>query len=125
MTFDEIVELAKNGLGKPSFTYQSEQLAYLTLRNLLLAYRNQLLSKESVLEQKAHAQRLFEQSRLEEERRFAVYRDYQEKVRKCEQLLHQINHEMKKSTPDHSRLLHLMAQVVDGCFGTKYGEELT
>lgn len=124
MTFDEIVEISKNGLGKPNFTYQSEQLAWLTLRNLLLGYRNQLIPKEQVLEEKEQAERLFESARLEEKNRFTVYKDYQDKVRRCEELLHQINHELNEETPDRSRLLHLMAQVVDGCFGTKYGEKV-
>ena len=124
MTFDEIVELAKNGLGKPVFTYQSEQLAWLTVRNLLLGYRNQLIPREQVLEQKEQARKLFDTAQMEEQNRLAVYRSQQEKIRRCEQLIHQLNHQLKDNTPNKDEFLHLMAQVVDLSFGTKYEEKL-
>lgn len=124
MTFNEIVEHAKNGLGKPNFAYQSEQLAWLTVRNLLLAYRNQLVPRDEVLEQKIQAEKLFEQAKREERNRLMVYQNQQERIRSCEELIHQINHEMKNENPDKQLLLTLMAQVVDNCFGTKYEEEI-
>lgn len=124
MTFNEIVEHAKNGLGKPNFVFQSEQLAWLTVRNLLLAYRNQLVPRDEVLEQKIQAEKLFEQARQEEVNRLLVYQNHLKQIRSCEELIHQINHEMKNENPDKQLLLTLMAQVVDNCFGTGYGGKL-
>lgn len=125
MTFDEIVEIAKNGLGKPSFTYQSEQLAYLTIRNLLLGYRNQLVPRDRVLEEKEQSQKLFDCARLEEKNRFMVYKNHQENIRKGEELIHQLNHALKEQPIDREKALRLLCRLVDRTYGmTNYEEKL-
>ena len=109
MTFEEVLELAKYGLGKPIFTYQSEHLLWLTLRNLLNGYRNQLIPRDEVLEQKEQAQKLFERSRLEEQQRLEVYRKHQKDMKLCGELLFELNHALKEEPQDREKILRLMA----------------
>ena len=124
MTFDEILELAKYGLGKPIFTYQSEHLLWLTLRNLLNGYRNQLIPRDEVLEQKEQAQKLFERSRLEEQQRLEVYRKHQKDMKLCGELLFELNHALKEEPQDREKLLRLMARLTDRWSGMTHYEEL-
>ena len=123
MTFDEILELAKYGLGKPIFTYQSEHLLWLTLRNLLNGYRNQLIPRDEVLEQKEQAQKLFERSRLEEQQRLEVYRKHQKDMKLCGELLFELNHALKEEPQDREKLLRLMARLTDRWSGMTHYEK--
>ena len=124
MTFEEVLELAKYGLGKPIFTYQSEHLLWLTLRNLLNGYRNQLIPRDEVLEQKEQAQKLFERSRLEEQQRLEVYRKHQKDMKLCGELLFELNHALKEEPQDREKLLRLMARLTDRWSGMTHYEEL-
>ena len=124
MTFEEVLELAKYGLGKPIFTYQSEHLLWLTLRNLLNGYRNQLIPRDEVLEQKEQAQKLFERSRLEEQQRLEVYRKHQKDMKLCGELLFELNHALKEEPQDREKLLRLMARLTDRWAGMTHYEEL-
>ena len=124
MTFEEVLELAKYGLGKPIFTYQSEHLLWLTLRNLLNGYRNQLIPRDEVLEQKEQAQKLFERSRLEEQQRLEIYRKHQKDMKLCGELLFELNHALKEEPQDREKLLRLMARLTDRWSGTTHYEEL-
>lgn len=124
MTFEEVLELAKYGLGKPIFTYQSEHLLWLTLRNLLNGYRNQLIPRDEVLEQKEQAQKLFERSRLEEQQRLEVYRKHQKDMKLCGELLFELNHALKEEPQDREKILRLMARLTDRWSGMTHYEEL-
>ena len=124
MEFNEIVEIAKNGLGKPSFTHQTEHLAWLTVRNLVGGYRNQLIPRDEVLEQKEQAQKLFERSRLEEQQRLEVYRKHQKDMKLCGELLFELNHALKEEPQDREKLLRLMARLTDRWSGMTHYEEL-
>ena len=124
MTFEEVLELAKYGLGKPIFTYQSEHLLWLTLRNLLNGYRNQLIPRDEVLEQKEQAQKLFERSRMEEQQRLEVYRKHQKDMKLCGELLFELNHALKEEPQDREKLLRLMARLTDRWSGMTHYEEL-
>ena len=123
MTFEEVLELAKYGLGKPNFTYQSEQLLWLTLRNLLNGYRNQLIPRDEVLEQKEQAQKLFERSRLEEQQRLEVYRKHQKDMKLCGELLFELNHALKEEPQDREKILRLMARLTDRWSGMTHYEK--
>ena len=123
MTFEEVLELAKYGLGKPIFTYQSEHLLWLTLRNLLNGYRNQLIPRDEVLEQKEQAQKLFERSRLEEQQRLEVYRKHQKDMKLCGELLFELNHALKEEPQDREKLLRLMARLTDRWSGMTHYEK--
>ena len=124
MTFEEVLELAKYGLGKPNFTYQSDHLLWLTLRNLLNGYRNQLIPRDEVLEQKEQAQKLLERSRLEEQQRLEVYRKHQKDMKLCGELLFELNHALKEEPQDREKLLRLMARLTDRWSGMTHYEEL-
>ena len=124
MEFNEIVEIAKNGLGKPNFTHQTEHLAWLTVRNLVGGYRNQLIPRDEVLEQKEQAQKLFERSRLEEQQRLEVYRKHQKDMKLCGELLFELNHALKEEPQDREKLLRLMARLTDRWSGMTHYEEL-
>ena len=124
MTFEEVLELAKYGLGKPIFTYQSDHLLWLTLRNLLNGYRNQLIPRDEVLEQKEQAQKLFERSRLEEQQRLEVYRKHQKDMKLCGELLFELNHALKEEPQDREKILRLMARLTDRWSGMTHYEEL-
>ena len=124
MTFEEVLELAKYGLGKPIFTYQSEHLLWLTLRNLLNGYRNQLIPRDEALEQKEQAQKLFERSRLEEQQRLEIYRKHQKDMKLCGELLFELNHALKEEPQDREKLLRLMARLTDRWSGMTHYEEL-
>ena len=123
MTFEEVLELAKYGLGKPIFTYQSEHLLWLTLRNLLNGYRNQLIPRDEVLEQKEQAQKLFERSRLEEQQRLEVYRKHQKDMKLCGELLFELNHALKEEPQDREKILRLMARLTDRWSGMTHYEK--
>ena len=124
MEFNEIVEIAKNGLGKPNFARQTEHLAWLTVRNLVGGYRNQLIPRDEVLEQKEQAQKLFERSRLEEQQRLGVYRMHQKDMKLCGELLFELNHALKEEPQDREKLLRLMARLTDRWSGMTHYEEL-
>lgn len=124
MEFNEIVEIAKNGLGKPNFTRQTEHLAWLTVRNLVGGYRNQLIPRNEVLEQKEQAQKLFERSRLEEQQRLEVYRKHQKDMKLCGELLFELNHALKEEPQDREKILRLMARLTDRWSGMTHYEEL-
>ena len=123
MEFNEIVEIAKNGLGKPNFARQTEHLAWLTVRNLVGGYRNQLIPRDEVLEQKEQAQKLFERSRLEEQQRLEVYRKHQKDMKLCGELLFELNHALKEEPQDREKLLRLMARLTDRWSGMTHYEK--
>lgn len=94
MTFLELTEYAKNGMMKPSFSCQSEQLAYLTVLSILRAYRDGLLTAQQAREQRDRAEKLFERARQEENDRLNVYRAYQNNMRSVEEDISRVNRMM-------------------------------
>lgn len=123
MQFEDIVEISKNSLGKPILAYQSEQLAYLTLRQLLATYRCNGATRDEVLEQKEQARKLFERSRLEEQQRLEVYRKHQKDMKLCGELLFELNHALKEEPQDREKLLRLMARLTDRWSGMTHYEK--
>ena len=113
MTFSELTEYAKNGMMTPNFGYQSEQLAYLTLVSILRAYRDGLLTAQQAREQKYVAEKLFDQSRREENDRLRVYRAYQDNMRKVEEDVSRVNRMMADRSGDHRALVDMLVGIVE------------
>ena len=97
---------------------------YLGLQYLYGAYRRGQLTKDKAVVEKKRLLTAYEHGERAHRNYVEAFRKRQETFRSCEELIHQINHEMKNENPDKQLLLTLMAQVVDNCFGTKYGEKL-
>ena len=113
ITFSELTEYAKNGMMTPNFGYQSEQLAYLTLVSILRAYRDGLLTAQQAREQKDVAEKLFEQSKREENDRLNVYRAYQNNMRSVEEDISRVNRMMADGSGDHRALIDLLVGIVE------------
>lgn len=113
MTFLELTEYAKNGMMTPNFGYQSEQLAYLTLVSILRAYRDGLLTAQQAREQKDVAEKLFDQSRREENDRLNVYRAYQNNMRSVEEDISRVNRMMANGSGDHRALVDMLVGIVE------------
>lgn len=119
MTFLELTEYAKNGMMTPNFGYQSEQLAYLTVLSILRAYRDGLLTAQQAREQKNVAEKLFEQSRREENDRLNVYRAYQDNMRKVEEDISRVNRMMADELGDHRALVDMLVGIVERLVNVK------
>lgn len=119
MTFLELTEYAKNGMMTPNFGYQSEQLAYLTVLSILRAYRDELLTAQQAREQKNVAEKLFEQSRREENDRLNVYRAYQDNMRKVEEDISRVNRMMADELGDHRALVDMLVGIVERLVNVK------
>lgn len=119
MTFLELTEYAKNGMMKPSFSCQSEQLAYLTVLSILRAYRDGLVTAQQAREQRDRAERLFEQAKREESDRLNVYRTYQDNMRKVEEDVSRVNRMMADGSGNHRALVDLLAGIVERLVNVK------
>lgn len=119
MTFDELTECAKNGMITPNFGYQSEQLAYLTLVSILRAYRDGLLTAQQAREQKDVAEKLFDQSKREENDRLNVYRAYQDNMRRVEEDISRVNRMMADRSGNHRALIDLLVGIVERLVNVK------
>ena len=119
MTFWELTECAKNGMMKPNFGHQSEQLAYLTLVSILRAYRDGLLTAQQAREQKDIAEKLFERARQEEKDRLRVYRTYQDNMRKVEEDISRVNRMMADGSGDHRALVDMLVGIVERLVNVK------
>lgn len=119
MTFSELTEYAKNGMMTPNFGYQSEQLAYLTLVSILRAYRDGLLTAQQAREQKDAAEKLFDQSRREENDRLNVYRAYQNNMCRVEEDISRVNRMMADGSGDHRALVDMLVGIVERLVNVK------
>lgn len=119
MTFSELTECAKSGMMTPNFGYQSEQLAYLTVLSILRAYRDGLLTAQQAREQKNVAEKLFEQSRREENDRLNVYRAYQDNMRRVEEDISHVNRMMEDGSGDHRALVDILVGIVERLVNVK------
>lgn len=119
MTFDELTEYAKNSMITPNFGCQSEQLAYLTLVSILRAYRDGLLTAQQAREQKDVAEKLFDQSKREENDRLRVYRAYQDNMRRVEEDISRINRMMADGSGNHRALIDLLVGIVERLVNVK------
>lgn len=119
MTFDELTEYAKNSMITPNFGRQSEQLAYLTVLSILRAYRDGLLTAQQAREQKDVAEKLFEQSKREENDRLNVYRAYQDNMRRVEEDMSRVNRMMADGSGDLRALMDLLVGIVERLVNVK------
>lgn len=119
MTFLELTECAKNGMMTPNFGYQSEQLADLTVLSILRAYRDGLLTAQQAREQKDVAEKLFEQSKREENDRLNVYRAYQDNMRRVEEDISRVNRMMADGSGDLRALIDLLVGIVERIVNVK------
>lgn len=119
MTFSELTEYAKNGMMTPIFGYQSEQMAYLTVLSILRAYRDGLLTAQQAREQKDVAEKLFEQSKREENDRLNVYRAYQDNMRRVEEDMSRVNRMMADGSGDHRALVDILVGIVERLVNVK------
>ena len=119
MTFLELTEYAKNGMMTPNFCYQSEQLAYLTVLSILRAYRDGLLTAQQAREQKDVAEKLFEQSKREENDRLNVYRAYQDNMCRVEEDISRVNRMMADMSSDHRALVDMLVGIVERLVNVK------
>lgn len=119
MTFLELTEYAKNGMMTPNFSYQSEQLAYLTLVSILRAYRDGLLTAQQAREQRDRAEKLFEQAKQEENDRLNVYWAYQDNMRKIEEDVSCVNRMMADGSGDHRALVDMLVGIVERLVNVK------
>ena len=117
MTFSELTEYAKNGMMTLNFGYQSEQLAYLTLVSILRAYRDGLLTAQQ--EQKNVAEKLFNQSRREENDCLHVYRTYQNNMRRVEEDISRVNRMMADGSGNHRALVDMLVRIVERLVNVK------
>lgn len=97
---------------------------YLGLRYLYGAYRRGQLTKDKAVEEKKRLLIAYEHGERAHQNYVEAFRKRQEIFRSCEELIHQLNHQLNENIPNRDEFLHLMAQVVDNCFGTKYEEEI-
>ena len=119
MTFPELTEYAKNGMIKPNFSHQSEQLAYLTLVSTLRAYRDGLLTAQQAREQRDMAEKLFGQAKQEENDLLNVYRAYQDNMRRVEEDISRVNRMMADGSGDHRALVDALAMIVERLVNVK------
>lgn len=120
MEFSEIVEYAKNGLDMPKISSQSEHLAYLTVICILEAFRNRTINGSQAKNQKDKAEQLFHDAREQETDRLTVYRAYQQNTLKVEELLHEINKELRNQEADKDKLLVFCLRALEVLTGVKF-----
>lgn len=120
MEFSEIVEYAKSGLELPKISSQSEHLAYLTVICILEAFRNRTINGAQAKNQKEKAEQLFHDARKKEADRLMVYRAYQQNTLKVEELLHEINKELRNQEADKGKLLVFCLRALEVLTGVKF-----
>lgn len=120
MEFSEIVEYAKSGLELPKISSQSEHLAYLTVICILEAFRNRTINGSQAKNQKDKAEQLFHDAREQETDRLTVYRAYQQNTLKVEELLHEINKELRNQEADKDKLLVFCLRALEVLTGVKF-----
>lgn len=120
MEFSEIVEYAKSGLELPKISSQSEHLAYLTVICILEAFRNRTINGAQAKNQKEKAEQLFHDARKQETDRLTVYRIYQQNTLKVEELLHEINKELRNQEADKGRVIDLSLRALEVLTGVKF-----
>lgn len=120
MEFSEIVEYAKSGLKLPKISSQSEHLAYLTVICILEAFRNRTINGTQAKNQKEKAEQLFHDARKQETDRLMVYRTYQQNTLKVEELLHEINKELRNQEADKGRVIDLSLRALEVLTGVKF-----
>ena len=120
MEFSDIVEYAKNGLELPKISSQSEHLAYLTVICILEAFRNRTINGAQAKNQKEKAEQLFHDARKQEADRLMVYRAYQQNTLKVEELLHEINKELRNQEADKGKLLVFCLRALEVLTGVKF-----
>lgn len=120
MEFSEIVEYAKSGLKLPKISSQSEHLAYLTVICILEEFRNRTINGAQAKNQKEKAEQLFHDARKQEADRLMVYRIYQQNTLKVEELLHEINKELRNQETDKGRVIDLSLHALEVLTGVKF-----
>lgn len=120
MEFSEIVEYAKSALELPKISSQSEHLAYLTVICILEAFRNRTINGTQAKNQKEKAEQLFHDARKQEADRLMVYRTYQQNTLKVEELLHEINKELRNQEADKGRVIDLSLHALEVLTGVKF-----
>ncbi len=120
MEFSEIVEYAKSGLELPKISSQSEHLAYLTVICILEAFRNRTINGAQAKNQKEKAEQLFHDARKQEADRLMVYRAYQQNTLKVEELLHEIDKELRNQEADKGKLLVFCLRALEVLTGVKF-----
>ena len=120
MEFSEIVEYAKSGLELPKISSQSEHLAYLTVICILEAFRNRTINGAQAKNKKVKAEQLFHDARKQEADRLMVYRAYQQNTLKVEELLHEINKELRNQEADKGKLLVFCLRALEVLTGVKF-----
>lgn len=120
MEFSEIVEYAKSGLDMPKISSQSEHLAYLTVICILDEFRNRTINGSQAKNQKDKAEQLFNDARKQEADRLMVYRIYQQNTLKVEELLHEINKELRNQETDKGRVIDLSLRALEVLTGVKF-----
>ena len=120
MEFSEIVEYAKSGLELPKISSQSEHLAYLTVICILEAFRNRTINGAQAKNQNEKAEQLFHDARKQEADRLMVYRAYQQNTLKVEELLHEINKELRNQEADKGKLLVFCLRALEVLTGVKF-----
>ena len=119
MEFSDIVEYAKNGLDMPKISSQSEYLAYLTVICILDEFRNRTINGSKAKNQKDKAEQLFNDARKQEADRLTVYRTYQQNTLKVEDLLHEINKELRNQEADKDKIIDLSLRALEVLTNTK------
>lgn len=120
MEFSEIVEYAKSGLKLPKISSQSEHLAYLTVICILDEFRNRTINGSQAKNQKDKAEQLFNDARKQEADRLIVYRTYQQNTLKVEEILHEINKELRNQEADKGRVIDLSLHALEVLTGVKF-----
>ena len=120
MEFSEIVEYAKSGLELAKISSQSEHLAYLTVICILEAFGNRTINGAQAKNQKEKAEQLFHDARKQEADRLMVYRIYQQNTLKVEELLHEINKELRNQEADKGRVIDLSLHPLEVLTGVKF-----
>lgn len=113
MEFSEIVEYVKSGLELPKISSQSEHLAYFTVICILEAFRNRTINGAQAKNQKEKAEQLFHDARKQEADRLMVYRAYQQNTLKVEELLHEINKELRNQEADKGKIIDLSLRALE------------
>lgn len=120
MEFSEIVEYAKSGLELAKISSQSEHLAYLMVICILEAFGNRTINGAQAKNQKEKAEQLFHDARKQEADRLMVYRIYQQNTLKVEELLHEINKELRNQEADKGRVIDLSLHALEVLTGVKF-----
>lgn len=121
MDFLSIVEYAKNGLTMPKISSQSEQLAYATISMILGNWKMGLVTSHRALEEKERAERLFEEAKREENRRFKIYQTYNQNMVRAGELICAARKEYHSPNADKDKVIALLTEAVERMGGLKGG----